>query len=80
MTRTDTANGALTRSAGVCRERIGIRDIDGLPLRAIPAAFDARSALDQRALSGYRSPHSHAGLVAERECPVMPLYARSTRV
>jgi hypothetical protein len=25
MTRTDTANGALTRSAGVCRERIRLR-------------------------------------------------------
>jgi hypothetical protein len=64
----------------VCRERIGIRDIDGLPLRAIPAAFDDQKRARQRALSGYRSPHSHAGLVAERKCPVMPLYARSTRV
>ncbi len=25
MTRTDTSNGALTRSAGVCRNRIGYR-------------------------------------------------------
>jgi hypothetical protein len=51
------------------RHTIGIRDIDELPLRAIPAELDVGSALDQRALSDSRSPHSHAGLVAE--CDVL---------
>ncbi len=37
MSWTDTSNGALTRSAGVCRKRIGLRDAG---VHAFPVAAD----------------------------------------
>src|SRR5713101_9210483 len=51
MTRTDTSNGALTRSAGVCRKRIPKRDthscrprLTGLPYVPGPMLFPSPEA------------------------------------
>src|SRR6266851_7536667 len=51
MTRTDTSNGALTRSAGVCRKRIPKRDthscrprLTGLPYVPGPMLFSSPEA------------------------------------
>ncbi len=65
MTRTDTSNGALTRSAGVCRKRIPKRD----SVAASAQIHNASARLAARRAPGLDEVRA-SGALARRIAPI----------